>query len=183
MKNTKFTVFAVIVFIICFALASRVVIGFAGMLFSVTFIGGFILWQFTTFRKPIDPQKIIIPYLVTVLFFIVHVYEEYLAHVEVEMSALSGFTVSQHDFFTIAAFLSPVIWLLGLLLTLKHWQFGYFLVSTFLFGMMIGELSHFFSPFFNGGYHYSAGLYTAIFPISGGWYTFGIIRKERSKRI
>ena len=48
---------------------------------------------------------------------------------------------------------------------LKRWHFGYFFASTFLFGMMFAELSHFVSPFIErGSFHYSPGMYTAIIP-------------------
>jgi hypothetical protein len=35
---------------------------------------------------------------------------------------------------------------------LKRWAFGYFFASTFLFGMMFAELSHFLQPV-HGGWH------------------------------
>src|SRR5262245_56210275 len=43
------------------------------------FAGGFIIWWFTTRRAPIDPPRIIVPYLLTVIMFIAHVFEEYRA--------------------------------------------------------------------------------------------------------
>ena len=71
------------------------------------------------------------------------------------------------------------MWLVGAVLLLKRAAFGYFLMSTFLFGMMFAELSHFFSPFMEGGpSYYSPGMYTAIAPIMGGWYAFHVILRE-----
>ena len=186
MSSESRSVIGAVAFILGLALVGYLTVGFAGALFSVAFIGGLILWLLTTYRTPIDPQTIIVPYLVTVILFIVHVYEEFAAHVEHHLAKLSGLPVTQTDFLVIAAFSAPIVWLLGAVMLLKRWAFGYFFASTFLFGMMFAELSHFVSPFMESGmFHYSPGMYTAILPVIGGWYTFRIIlremRKERSK--
>jgi hypothetical protein len=124
-------------------------------------------------------QTIIVPYLVTVIIFMVHVYEEFAAHIERYLTRLSGLQVTQTDFLVIAAFSGPVVWLVGAVMLLKRWAFGYFFASTFLFGMMFAELSHFVSPFMeNGAFHYSPGVYTAILPVILGWFTFRIILRE-----
>jgi hypothetical protein len=139
------------------------IVGFSGILFSVAFAGGFILWFLTTCKTPINPQQIILPYLVTIIFFIIHVYEEYVSHIEITLEKISGFRVSQNQFLIIAAFAAPIVWLSGAVMVLKRWSFGYFLVSTFLFGMMLGEVSHFVFPFMEDGtFHYSAGMYKII---------------------
>jgi len=81
-----------------------------------------------------------------------------------------------------AVALIPGLALVGYLTVGFEWPFGYFFVSTFLFGMMFAELSHFFGPFMEGGtFHYTPGMYTAILPIIGGWYVFRIILREMSK--
>jgi hypothetical protein len=172
-------------FIVGVALAGYLTVGFAGVLFSVAFVGGFVLWILTTYRTPIEPQAVIVPYLITVIAFIVHVYEEYVAHVENHLAALSGLPVTQGNFLAIAAFVAPIIWLLGAVLLLKRWTFGWFLASTFLFGMMFAELSHFVSPFMDdSASYYSPGMYTAILPIASGWLTFRIVVREmRIQRI
>jgi hypothetical protein len=161
------------------SLVGYIAVGFAGVLFSAAFIGGLILWLTTTFRRPIDPEPIIVPYLATVICFIVHVSEECAAHVERYLSLRSGLQVTQADFLIIAAFAAPIVWLLGAVMILKRWTLGYFLVSTFLFGMMFAELSHFVSPFMeDDGFHYVPGLYTAILPVTAGWLTFRAVLHE-----
>ena len=122
----------------------------------------------------------------TVILFIVHVYEEFATHVEHHLSQLSGLQVAQTDFLIVAAFSAPIVWLLGAVMLLKRWAFGYFFASTFLFGMMFAELSRFFSSFMESGtFHYTPGMYTAILPVVSGWFTFRIVlremKKERSK--
>jgi hypothetical protein len=165
--------------IVSVALGGYLTVGFAGALFSVAFIGGFALWMVTVHRTPIDPEPVIVPYLITVIAFVVHVYEEYVAHVEHHLAALSGLPVTQANFLVIAAFVAPVVWLLGAVLLLKRWAFGWFLASTFLFGMMFAELSHFVSPFMQGSNsYYSPGMYTAILPITSSWLTFRVVWQE-----
>jgi hypothetical protein len=151
-------------------------------LFCTAFAGGLGLWMLTTYRRPPDPRKIIVPYLLTVVLFMIHVYEEFRTHIESVMTRLTGLHVTQQDFLTIAAFVAPVIWLTGALMLLKRWQFGYFLTSVFLFGMMFGEPSHFIFPFIlDGRFHYVSGMLTAVLPAASGWFTFLIIRKEMKK--
>src|SRR5262245_29915321 len=107
------SVIGAVALILGLALVGYLTVGFAGALFSVAFIGGLILWLLTTYRTPIDPQTIIVPYLVTVILFIVHVYEEFVAHVEHLLTKLSGLPVTQTNFLVIAAFSAPIVWLLG----------------------------------------------------------------------
>lgn len=85
-------------FILGRALLGYLTVGFAGALFSAAFVGGFVLWLFTTYRTPVDPAAVIVRYLLTVICFIVHVYEEYVSHVEHTLSRLPGFQVTQTDF-------------------------------------------------------------------------------------
>lgn len=182
MDGKQQSLIGAVAFIVALALVGYLTVGFAGALFSVAFIGGLILWLCTTYRTPIEPQQIIVPYLITVILFIIHVYEEFAAHVERHLTQLSGLPVTQEQFLIIAAFSAPIVWLLGAVMLLKRWAFGYFFVSTFLFGMMFAELSHFISPFMaTGNFHYSPGMYTAILPVLGGWYMFGIILREMKK--
>ena len=182
MNNKRLSIVYALLFIIGVLSLGFRMVGFPAVLFSIAFVGGFALWMATTYRTPIDPHKIIIPYLLTVILFIAHVYEEYLTHIEQALTQISGFHISEGGFLTIAAFLAPVIWLIGVLMILKRWHIGYFFVSTFLFGMMIGELSHFAFPFMEDGtFHYVSGMYTAILPVISGWYTFYITPREIRK--
>lgn len=157
-------------------------LAFPAGLFTAAFIGGFIVWMFTTYRAPVDPHCLVVPHLLTVMLFIVHVYEEYRTHIEVVMTRLTGLQVSQQNFLTIAAFIAPVIWIGGLLLAQKRWAFGYFLVSVFYFGMMFGELTHFVFPLIvDHRFHYMSGMYTALLPSLAGWNAFFVVWREVRK--
>lgn len=145
------------------------------------FAGGFVLWWFTTRQYPIDPHRIIVPYLCTVVAFMAHVAEEYLAYIQGDHHILEGspFTLTLELMLLFAATLSPILWLTGAVMFLKRWPVGYFAVSVFLFGMMFIEPSHYLAPFVQGGPpHYVGGLWTAFAPIAGGWYTFLRIQSE-----
>jgi hypothetical protein len=95
------------------------------IVFTVALGRGLVLWLATNYRIQIDPLKLIVPYLLTVIFFIIHVYEEYITDFEVAMTDITGFHVLERDFLTITAFLGPVIWLSGAIMLLKRIHAGY----------------------------------------------------------
>lgn len=179
MNSKKLSIVYAVLCMVGVVLLGFPTVGFAAALFPLSFVGGFVLWLATTYRTPVDPSKIIVPYLVTVIFFIIEVYEEYLTNMEVVMTQMSGFQVMESDFLTITAFVAPLVWLTGAVTLLKRWHFGYFLVSAFLFDMMFANLSHFAFPFLmDGTFHYVSGMYTALLPVITAWYTFSIILRE-----
>jgi hypothetical protein len=184
MKHSS-SVFLVIVFIAAFVSAGYLLLGkLPAIVFSVASIGGFILWLVTTYRTPINPSKIIIPYLFTVILFIIYVYEEYLTDFEVAMTDITGFHVLEQNFLTIAAFAAPIIWLTGAILLIKQLQIGYYFLSFFFVAMAIAELSHYIFPFIEDGtFHYVSGMYTAALPlIPAGYGLYLTIREVRQKR-
>ena len=161
---------------------------FNGLLFA----GGMVLWFFTTYRKQIDASAIIAPYLLTTVAFLVHVFEEFRAHADGypfilqpvlhTLFHVDDFNLTLVQLVTFAAFFAPILWLLGMVLMLKSRSLGYFLASTFLFGMMFIEPLHFIAPFLqHGSFHYVGGTWTAVLPISMGWYTFTRVRHELRK--
>jgi hypothetical protein len=149
--------------------------------YVLLFAGGFVLWWFTVRKATIDAGKVIVPYLVTVIMFIAHVYEEYKAHLLGFPDIVQGapFPISFEMLLTFAASFAPILWLLGATLMLKRQPLGFFIASTFLFGMMFIEPTHFIAPFFQGaGFHYVGGLFTAALPTACGWYTFFAMRRD-----
>jgi hypothetical protein len=143
------------------------------------FLGGFVLWWLTSYRTPVDPLAIIVPYLLTVMAFVAHVYEEYKAYLLGLPDIMQGapFAISLELLVTFAAFLAPILWILGAVLMLRRLPLGYFIASTFLFGMMFIEPTHFLAPFWQSGrFHYVGGMWTAVLPSALGWFTFLRIR-------
>ena len=176
----KTTIIAVLVFVVAFVCMAYNFLGkIPAVVFSVASIGGFILWLFTTYKTPINPHKVIIPYLVTVILFIMHVYEEYLTDFEVAITDIFGFHVNEPTFLTIAAFLGPILWITGAILILKKTQFGYYFLSFFIVAMTMAELSHYIFPFLeNGTFHYVSGMYTAALPLIPAGYALYITLRE-----
>lgn len=178
----------VILFIAGFIGMALVYLGtIPAIVFAVAAIGGFVLWLSTTFRTPIDTQKVLVPYLLTVILFIVHVYEEYVTDFEVAMTDITGFHMLERNFLTVAAFVAPILWIAGAILIIKRTQLGYYFLSFFFVAMTIAELSHYVFPFLEDGtFHYVSGMYTAALPLLPAGYglfiTLREIRKIRQER-
>jgi hypothetical protein len=180
-RTTRVWTLQISVFAAAWLLFVYMLVGPLAFAYVPLFIGGFALWWVTARRTPIDPHAIIVPYLVTVIMFIGHVYEEYKAHLLGSADIVQGapFAISFEMMLTFAASLAPVIWLLGAVLMLKRQTVGFFIASTFLFGMMFIEPTHFIAPFSQGGgLHYVGGMFTAVLPTACGWYTFLAIRRD-----
>jgi hypothetical protein len=154
------------------------------VVFTIPLVGGLALWLATTYKTQVDPLKLIIPYLLTLIFFIIHVYEEYITDFEMAMTDISGLHVLERDFLTIVGFLGPVVWLTGAILLLKRIAAGYYFMSSMYVGMIIGELAHFVFPFMEDGtFHYVSGMYTALLPLFPAGYGLQVtLRETRAAR-
>ena len=183
-SSRSLSILYVFVFAVAWFVHEYVLVGVLAFAVVPLFIGGFSLWWFTTRNTPINPHAIIVPYLVTVIAFIAHVYEEYRAFIEGYPHVLLGIPIELNLelMLTFAGFLGPILWLLGAVMMLKRSSVGYFIASTFLFGMMFIEPTHFLAPFLQtGSFHYVGGMWTAILPIGMGWFTFILLRREMKK--
>jgi len=165
-------------FVAAWFLVEYLLVRTLALAFVPLFAGGFILWWFTTRRTPIDPYKIIVPYLLTVIMFIAHVCEEYRA-LSLGYPGITPLPATFEQMVTFAASLAPILWLLGAVMMLKRLPVGFFVASTFLFGMMFIEPSHLVVPFLPiGSFRYVGGMWTAPLLTVLGWYTFLAIRRE-----
>ncbi len=175
------SVWPIALFCVAWVAFEYVFVGPLAVGFFLLFAGGFVVWFLTMRRTPVDPHSVIVAYLLTVIAFIAHVYEEYKAHLLGFPDVIQGipFEITLERMLTFAASLAPVLWLLGAVMMLRGWTVGYFVVSTFLFGMMFIEPTHFIAPFFQDGtFHYVGGMWTAALPTALGWYTFVAIRRQ-----
>lgn len=147
---------------------------------AILLVGGFLLWRFATHHVVVDPRTIIVPYLLTVIAFMAHVYEEYLAFVLGYPGVVDA--VVELDLNTLishAAFISPIVWISAAVVFLLRWPVGYYMACVFLFGMMFMEPTHYIAPFLTDGtWHYVGGAWTALIPAALGWYTFLRLRAE-----
>ena len=184
--NTTRSILQILLFALAWLIVEYVFVRTLAVAWIPLFIGGFALWWFTTRRARIDPHTIIVPYLLTVIAFIAHVYDEYksllLGFPQVMEGLPLPFIPTFELMLTFAASLGPIAWLLGAVMMLKRWSVGYFVGSTFLFGMMFIEPTHLIAPFWQRGpFHYVGGLWTAPPLTALGWYTFFAIRREIKK--
>ena len=101
-------------------LLSHLLVGPLALAYVLLFVGGFILWWTFLRNTSIDPHTIIVPYLLTVIMFIVHVRSYTRAGFpDIVQGAL--FPISFRMMLTFAAPFAPVIWLLGALPMLKKY--------------------------------------------------------------
>lgn len=139
-------------------------------IFSVFLVGGMVAWRLTTYGIRPRPGTIVVPYLTTVILFIIHVLEEYLTGFPEAMTDLTGHAVSERNFLLVAAFIGPVIWLLSLVLFYMRKEIGNYLVWAFIVAMTVSELAHFVFPLAAGRpLTYFPGLYTAALPLIPAW--------------
>lgn len=154
------------------------------IIFAVFLIGALIPWRLTTYGRPADPDKIVIPYLLTVVFFIVHVIEEYQTQFWVAISELSGHHVPEENFLLVAAFIGPILWLTGLIFLYARTELGNYFTWAFLVAMTVSELAHFIFPLAAyGEMRYFSGLYTAVLPLfPAGWCIYQLIQQSSAPR-
>ena len=142
----------------------------AGMLamipFAIAFGGGGVAWLLTTFRRPVGAEGLVVPTLLTVILFVLHVAEEYYTQFHIAIAHLAGTQPSLDTFLGVAAFGAPILWISAVLLLMARHPFGNYLIWAFFIGMLLAELTHFIFPFVEDGtFHYFSGMYTAILPL------------------
>ncbi len=79
------------------------------------FAASLVPWRLTTFGCPADPQRLVVPYLLALIVFMIHVGEEYLSAIWEAFSRI-GQPITERTFFLTAAVAAPMFWLLGLIL-------------------------------------------------------------------
>ena len=161
---------------------------------------GFFCWRATNLRRPIDPLKTTIVFLLTTAALHVHMYEEHAGLFGPAMSRLFAIAFSDERFLQIFVFILPTLYYLtaiGLLLRIPLAAF----IAWFIFiGPGIAEFTHFIFPLIppavephnpaaiDGmanhhvsvtGTYYFPGLYTAILPMIPGIYAVYWLFKSR----
>ncbi|MDA0239314.1 MAG: hypothetical protein O3A84_04710 [Proteobacteria bacterium] len=171
MGNVKNLILPILTLIAVPAIGFYIFGGKIVFVFIVAFGGGLILYVATLWRREADSLKLIVPYLLTTMFFIAHVYEEYLTDFEKVATAVGGQEVTEAGFLTFAAFMAPMLWIGGAIMLIKRWAFGMYFLCAFFFAMTVAELAHFIFPFvIDGTFHYESGMYTAALPLIPAFY-------------
>ena len=179
MGDVRNLVLPVVLVIVLVGIAHVVLGPIPAIVFFAAFGGGLVLYMRTAWRTPFDTLKVIVPYLLTVMLFMVHTYEEYLTDFEVVVSRMAGRTVPEPDFLFIVAWLAPLLWVGGAILLIKQWAVGYYFLCAFFVAMTIAELSHFVFRFvIDGTFHYESGMYTAALPLIPAAYGLRVMMRE-----
>jgi hypothetical protein len=106
----------------------------------------FILWNLTFLRRPLPPQVVLPPFLLTVAALEAHMIEEYLTGFGPAMSRLFNISWSERSFLMIFAFIGPVLYSLTALGLLRRVSLAGFLMCFIFIGPGIAEFVHFIFP-------------------------------------
>ncbi len=117
----------------------------------VIIVGGsgaaaFILWSFTYLRRPLPPQVVLPPFLLTVAALEGHMIEEYLTGFGPAMSRLFNISWSERSFLMIFAFIGPVLYSLTALGLFRRVPLAGFLMCFIFIGPGVAEFVHFIFP-------------------------------------
>jgi len=176
---------------------------------GVSMLVGFFCWRATNLRRPIEPQKTAILFLLTAAALHAHMIEEHVSLFGPAMSRLFGIAFPDSRFLLIFVFVLPIVYYvttIGLLLRVPMAAF----VAWFIFiGPGVAEITHFVFPFLKPslepsnlapiaatihgvrveqmenhwmsatGRYYFPGLYTAVLPMIPGIYTIVWLFRSR----
>jgi hypothetical protein len=117
----------------------------------VIIVGGsgaaaFILWSLTYLRRPLPPQVVLPPFLLTVAALEGHMIEEYLTGFGPAMSRLFNISWSERSFLMIFAFIGPVLYSLTALGLFRRVPLAGFLMCFIFIGPGVAEFVHFIFP-------------------------------------
>jgi hypothetical protein len=117
----------------------------------VIIVGGsgtaaFVLWTLTYLRRPLTPDVVLPPFLLTVAALEVHMIEEYLTGFGPAMSRLFNISWSERSFLMIFAFIGPVLYTLTALGLFRRVPLAGFLMCFIFIGPGVAEFVHFIFP-------------------------------------
>ena len=117
----------------------------------VIIVGGsgtaaFILWSFTYLRRPLPPEIVLPPFLLTVAALEAHMIEEYLTGFAPAMSRLFNISWSQNSFLMVFTFIGPILYTLTALGLFRRVPLAGFLMCFIFIGPGVAEIVHFIFP-------------------------------------
>jgi hypothetical protein len=104
------------------------------------------LWSQTYLRRPLPPDTVLPPFLVTVAALEVHMIEEYLTGFGPAMSRLFNISWSERSFLMVFAFIGPLLYSLTALGLFWRVPLAGFLMCFVLIGPGLAEFVHFIFP-------------------------------------
>jgi hypothetical protein len=162
--------------------ASYPFLGATAVAIIALFAVSFIPWCLTNYGRPADPSAIVVPYLVTVILFLVQFGEEYQTEIWLAFTRI-GHPLTERTFVVAAGTIVPIFWLLGLVLLCLRTELGNWMAWVFAIAMGLMELSHLVFPFMDTGHFgYFPGLYGSLLLVPAGWYlAFRLSRAAQGK--
>jgi hypothetical protein len=117
----------------------------------VVIVGGssviaLIMWIKTYLRKPLDPQIMLPPFLLTVAALETHMAEEYLTGFGPAMSRLFDISWTERSFLMVFAFIGPTLYSLTALGLFYRVPLAGFLAWFIFIGPGVAEFTHFIFP-------------------------------------
>jgi len=199
-KTTQYvSMAAAVLFIISACIQGYRTIGFPPVIIvGGSGIIGFIMWQRTYLKYPVDPKIILPLFLLTVAALEIHMCEEYLTGFGPSMSRLFNITWTEQSFLLIFAFIGPVVYTMTALGLYNRVPIAGFIAWFIFIGPGAAEFTHFIFPllkpdilpevtqslsqevkgvFVSGmhnywfratGRYYFSGMYTAVLPMVPG---------------
>ena len=142
-----FSLIAAVAFILVAAAAGYRAIGLP----PVVIVGGsgvvgLFMWYRTYLKRPLAPDVILPPFLLTVAALEVHMCEEYLTRFGPAMSRLFGISWTEQSFLLVFAFIGPALYALTALGLYYRVPFAGFLAWFIFIGPGLAEFTHFIFP-------------------------------------
>lgn len=115
-------------------------------IFTFGFLGGFLIWLFTTHQVPFQKFKVV--YWLTLVLFLLHRVEEKVMGFFAKLAAITGVTTPEITSIPVILLVLASVgaWLAIPILVNRNYAFGYYLAWTFFASMGITELAHFLFP-------------------------------------
>jgi hypothetical protein len=150
------------------------------LIFTVGFLGGFILWLCFPANATFNDIKV--PFWLAFILFLGHRVEEKVMGFFSAMSEITGTPVPEITSVSVISLIliSVVAWLAIPYLLKRGYAFGYYLAWTFFTSMGITELAHFIFPLFTEKpYGYFPGMFSVVALAPVAWW--GMYKLTRVK--
>jgi hypothetical protein len=178
---------------------------------AASMLVGFFCWRATNLRRPIEPQKTAVLFLLTAAALHVHMIEEHVKLFGPAMSRLFGIAFPDRRFLLIFVFVLPIVYYVTAVGVLKSVPMAAFVAWFIFIGPGVAELTHFVFPLMRPalepqnlapisatihgirvdgmenhwmratGRYYFPGLYTAVLPMIPGITAIAFLFRNRRR--
>ena len=134
-----FVLFAMTMGYLKIGLPPVVIVGGSGIV-------GLVMWSKTYLKRPLHPDIILPPFLLTVAALEIHMIEEYLTSFGPAMSRLFDISWTEESFLLVFAFIGPILYALTALGLYYRIPLAGFLAWFIFIGPGVAEFTHFIFP-------------------------------------